>query len=177
MIDSTQSLLLNAAYGRAILLTHVIEQRIALQVALWHMLKSGGGNEAFSERYSSLRKATLGRLLKIGLSCGALSQEDGKALEHYRKLRNLLVHEISESVSLRLLTKMDSVNVIAELNEIADDFEGMSEEILKSVRFLFQVAGGDLDEVEKRMAALLNKLSGLDVLVLPNKGFERDASR
>lgn len=176
MINSTQWFLLHAAYGRAILLTHVIEQRVAFQVALWDMLKSGNNDEIFREKYFSLKKLPFGQLLKIGTSNGALSQEDLEELEQYRKLRNVLVHDISASICFRLFTKRDSDNVIDELNQIAIDFYGMSEELMKSILFLCQASGVNFEDVEKKMATLTEKLSNMDVLIMPNNDFEKDSS-
>jgi hypothetical protein len=156
MINANQWTRLYTAYGKAILQTHVVEQRVALQVALWHGLKSSNEDklfdeEAFSAKYSELRKAPFGKILKVGLSNGALSDEDGKEYEEYRKVRNLLVHDISDSISLRLFTKNDPENVIAELNQIAADLEEMNSEIMKWIELLFVLSGGDLAMAYKKV--------------------------
>ncbi|MBK8133637.1 MAG: hypothetical protein IPK48_13385 [Gammaproteobacteria bacterium] len=177
MINSAQRFLLYAAYGRAILLTHVIEQRVAFQVALWDMLKSGSNDEIFREKYLSLQKSPFGRLINIGISNGTFSEEDREALNQYRKLRNVLVHDISASISFRLFTKIDSDNVIAELNQIAIYFHGMSEELMKSIQFLCQASGVDFEDVDQKMATLIEKLSNMDLLIMPNNDFEKDSSR
>lgn len=174
MIDSNQWLLLQATYGKAMLLTHVIEQRVALRVAMWGSLKTGFDDTVFQQKLSSLRKLPFGKILKAGVSSGALSKEDGEALNSYRKLRNILVHDISDSISFRLLTKSDSANVIAELNEIWRDFNELSNDLMKSLHLLFLAAGGDLKEVEAKLGRLVAELSKLDVLVVPNNGLERD---
>ena len=175
MIDSSQWFLLHAAYGRAILLTHVIEQRVSLQVALWHSIRTQGGDTAFSDRYEALRKRPFGTVLKLGIKEGAFSNDDAEVLELYRELRNLLVHEIADSITFRLVTKNDTDNVINELEDIANNFKGMSEELLGNVKLFYQLAGGKLEDLDRGLNALINHLAGLDVLTISLDNLEVDS--
>ena len=167
MITQEQWKELYAAYGRAILTTHMLEQRVVMIVALWRYLKSDRSDGTFTRNHDKLLKIPFGRLLLIGIKEGALSDEAIDTLNNYRKIRNLLVHDITASITLRLCTKDETKDVITELNDLADSFEGINGELSKDVFNMYIMAGGSEQEVLDKANNLIAEVSKLYKLQKP----------
>lgn len=163
MIDPYQWFELYAAYGRAMLATQMLERTVVMIVALWRFL-TGRGEGTFESIHDNLLKVPFGKVLQRGIREGSLSGETAEALGNYRKLRNHLVHDITLSITLRLCTKEEPPEVIRELNELADSFEGAREELTKDVFNLYTLAGGSQQDVVERAFGLIEKTSKLDRL-------------
>lgn len=159
MINSSQWNDLYTAYGRAILTTHMLEQRVVMLVTLWRFLKSDRSDGTFITNHYKLLKTPFGKVLELGIREGAVSKENAEALENYRKLRNHLVHDITSSITLRLCTNNEPLEVIYELNELANLFERVSQELMKDVFNMYEFAGGSMHSVINRAYKLIEEAS------------------
>lgn len=159
--------LLFTVYGRTVLSAHLIEKEMTLFIALWHFLKQGKNKGLFNEKYEELSKKSFGRRIIIGIKEGAIPDDWTETLENYRKLRNYLVHEISDFIVNSLLTGKELFSVMSELNSIADNFEGFRKEIRKHVAFLSDLAGLSEKDINKKIMRLISDISKTKKLPKP----------
>lgn len=162
--------ILYATYGKTVFRTHLIEKEITLFIALWHFLKQGKKKGSFNEKFKELSKKPFGHLIKLGIKEGAIPSDWTKALENYRKLRNYLIHAVTDYIAFSLLTKEGPIEVILRLNDIADNFEGFHKEIEKHVAFLSDLAGVSEKDINKSVMGLVSDLSKIKKLPMPKRG-------
>ncbi len=151
-------LAVEAAYGRAVLASHILERRLILHVSAWHALRNKDLN-AFKTMQDSLLKKPLGEIIRIGKTSGALPDDAHEALERARILRNHLVHEITDSILLKFFTKQGASDIVTQLLGIADDFEGISHEIAKMAYLCLDIAGVPIEKVHEHSRSLVEGLS------------------
>ncbi|OPY77139.1 MAG: hypothetical protein A4E65_02889 [Syntrophorhabdus sp. PtaU1.Bin153] len=164
MIDLYQWFDLYAAYGRTMLAAQMLEQTVVMIVALWRFLRRDKDERTFESIHNRLLKVPFGKVLQQGIREGSLCGETVEALENYRKLRNHLVHSLTPSITLRLCTKEEPPEVIRELNELADSFEGARIELTKDVFTLYMLTGGSQQDIIDRSSELIEKMAKLDRL-------------
>lgn len=151
-------LAVEAAYGRAVLASHILERRLILHVSAWHALRNRDLG-AFKTMQDSLLKKPLGDIIRIGKASGAFPDDAHEALERARTLRNHLVHEITDSILLKFFTKQGSSDIVAQLLGMADDFEGISNEIAKMAYLCLDIAGVPINKLQKHSRSLVRRLS------------------
>lgn len=171
MIKAEELYTIWAGYGRAILAAQGIERRIIMLVAQCQNLIEPSEGKNFEEKFQCLERKPLAQAIKIGKKNGAISPELFEALEHYRQLRNHLVHDISDSITLRLFTQSEAEEVIKEILSIATYFEGFSEVIMQDVFSLYELNGGSKEDVFQKALQLIATVSKLDRLERPSQSY------
>lgn len=162
--------LLYTVYGRTVLSAHLIEKEMSLHIALWHFLKHGRNKGSFYEKYEELSKKPFGRRIIIGIKEGAIPDDWTETLENYRKLRNYLVHDISDFIVNSFLTGKEPSSIMSKLNNISDNFEGFHKEIRKHVAFLSDLAGLSEKDINKSVMRLVSDISKTKKLPKPKRG-------
>jgi hypothetical protein len=159
-----------AAYGKAILSAHHLEKQLAFFVASWDCLKNRSDETTFSSTLNALQKKTLGELIKIGVSSGAISEELHRTLDSARELRNFLIHYITDSLALRLATQLGPDEVVEELWSIGCLFMDSARELTEMAEFCCEVHGFPMGRAYELAVNTIKRASELETL-LPDKCF------
>lgn len=158
-----------AAYGKAVLFSHHLERQLVFCVASWGCLKDRADDGAFLRTVESLHRKTLGDVIKVGIENGAVSGEMSDALSSARKLRNILVHSITDSLPLRLATKRRSEEVFEELWDIGDSFRELARELSEMAEICCELRGFSVVRIHALALRVIERASALETLAEPNK--------